>query len=197
MKLFEYDYRDEKPTYGAIQLQDLMKIHRQRIKFDTSAGTIILKFLPWRSYVATTRKLEEIPAYVKLREEGLILMDVDNSNEELYAHRLDIGLQLSQYIDQYSLGCFEDPQLNSLNELDAIYHALDKAERLTLENLLMTLTQDIPFKEVDFTVHNIAKAYGINIIDKETFENPAKIQMSVLASKYNQEQEDIADGLRK
>ncbi len=147
--------------------------------------------------MATTRKLEEIPAYVKLREEGLILMDVDSSNEELYAHRLDIGLQLSQYIDQYSLGCFEDPQLNSLNELDAIYHALDKAERLTLEELLMTLTQDIPFKEVDFTVHNIAKAYGINIIDKETFENPAKIQMSVLASKYNQEQEDIADGLRK
>lgn len=199
----ELDYRDiatadsVDPNDGSYSVIELHREHRVRFLMRTSAGTIILRYMPLRMAriiesarctiyptVQTIRdRIEELrPYFDGIPPEA---WDKDRAKE---LQTLERTLQIT---DMSALGVIVEPPLASMDDYDALMERLTDDERQSLAIAVRSLATPRPPEHVDPTPEVIAKDHGIILTTQEEIEHMTVTQAIYQMARIRREREAI------
>ena len=196
-----FTYRDtataEELDPQSFSVMELLQEHRIRYVLRTSKGAIILRPLPWRMkkvidearmniYPRTKELLQEAdflrPYFEGIPEEDRQPDKVTRMNE-IY-HELRIT-------DMYALGVIVSPSVGTMDDVNEIYDSLPENEADALAVIIQMLSSVTPTKSVDPTALEIAKANGLELVDRELLDLMTVNQANFFIDRIRQETERI------
>jgi hypothetical protein len=170
--LIEFDESEYQALRGDIKrvsLAEILKSHRRRWRLKTHIGDIILKKITHLEAEEVSIRLQTIPGYVKASVEALPWREAMRFERVLTPEEQKqmtaVGERLRPYIVEYSLKCFVDPVIKTVDEFDAILTELHPEEVAELYKILGKLASGMPDGEVEAAMLQLVKSFGIPIIE--------------------------------
>lgn len=183
------------PAEKKVSMKDILEMHRMRWDYTCSLGTIRLRRLTLLDQEKTVIRLErEHPDYFKLSERaGQLWHAVDAGgalSPEEQIEMTDLIVKLQPYAHEFSCACFEDPIVNSGEELGHLLFELKTDERQELMDILMTLASSIVDGKLNSVALTLSKEFNIKLTDDLTMENMTASQAVSLIKNMNDRQGD-------
>ena len=194
-------YRDvataEEVDPSTYSVMELLREHRLRYVLNTSQGAIILRPLPFRmKKVIDEARMNIYPSTKDLLREAEFLRPYfegipEEDRQPDKVQRMNEIYHILRVTDMYALGVIVSPQCGTMDDVQEIYDRLteDEGERLSL--CIQALSSITPTKDIDTTALEIAKANGLNLVDKELLDNLTVSQAAFFINRIEQENERI------
>ena len=186
-------------TYSIMELN---REHRDLYVLRTSQGAIVLRHMPLRMrriiddarnhiYPRTAELLAEVE---ELRPffDGIDEADWKPEAKE----RLERIYQELRTTDMDALGVIVSPDVATMDDVNEIYERLTEIERQKLALIIKALATPTPPEDIDSTALEIAKANGLEIIDREMLENLTVSQAAYYMGRIRKENEQIRRMMR-
>lgn len=182
----------EPKTYSVMEL---LREHQVRYVLRTSIGAIVLRHLPYRMkriiddarlhiYPSTKDLLAEAE-FLRPYFEGIPIEDQQPDKvqrmEEIY-HAL-------RSTDMTALGVIVEPPVATMDDVNEIYERLKPEEAETLSVCIQALAS--VRSDIDSTAFEIAKANGLELVDREILDLMTVSQASYFIDRINKENERI------
>lgn len=180
-----------------LSIVELNNEHTVRYVLHASIGDIVFRHLPLRMkrviddarrkiYPSTIALLEEVE---RLRPyfDGIPREDWKEEPKK----RIEEIYELLRVTDMYALGVIVSPPVATMDDVEDIYQRLNDKERTQFSLIIQTLATPTPSDKVDSTALEIAKANGLQLLDKEMLEQMTISQASFYVRRIEQENERI------
>ena len=180
-----------------INVLDILDQHRQRIVFRTkNSGDIVLRYLPFRLSLIIVDHISRYYSHYAedvqvIAERADLTPEEANDPEILEDSRMRIERSLLKTSQLFALGVIERPEVNTPDDVEAIYSVLDPDEKARLEVLIQELTRVPDPSTIDASLMDIAERYDVQLVDKDMIENMTASQHALLAYRIKQEREAL------
>jgi hypothetical protein len=182
-----------------VDMAKVLEQHRMTFPIETSVGTIVLgPVTRMRQGQIMDGILKDYPDYNKLSERAEQLdkaCKMPHATEEMKAELGKLIDVLGDYNERFLWGCFHDPEINSMEELDALLSAIDPELAYKIEKLLQVLFQPAKIDKVLVDTCIMCKAFGIPLAKDLTMENMTADQAALLTTAANEMAREQAKAL--
>jgi len=185
MPLIEWDGPILSENIRRVPLADLTNQHRKRYVFQTKEWDIVLKRITQLDIERVALELaEKSKEYLDLVESSVPLAQKAESQEGLTPDEMTDLTKLSQalmpYAKLFSLPCFVDPKIQTIEEFDALLSNLDPDEQKGLQDTLVELSKTRVDGNVSSVGLVLSKEYNIPLSKDLTIENMTAQQASAM-----------------
>jgi hypothetical protein len=189
------------PPEKRVPLADILAMHRQVYKFESSLGTMLLRRLTQLDLEAVSIKLsKEHPEYAKIGAQAAPLWQMLEGGGQLSPEEMErlqaLAEQLQPYTHEYAVRCFIEPAIKDGTELShLLFEMKAKDEREKLLMLLTLLANPSPDGKVETVGLLLSQEFGIPLAEGLTVENMPAQTATVLTSAIRDKQEALRRGL--
>ena len=196
MSLIEWD--DPIPTENIrrVPLADLVSQHRKRYTLATKKWDMVLRRITQLDIERVALQLaEKSKEYLDLVESSAPLVQKAESSEGLTPDEMTELIKLSQkltpYAKLFSLPCFVDPKVETIEEFDALLSNLEPDEQKKLQDALVELSNPRADGAVSGVGLALSKEFHIPLSENLTIENMTAQQASALTDVLKEQNAEV------
>ena len=188
----------EPNTYSVMEL---LREHQVRYVLRTSIGAIVMRHLPYRmKRIIDDARIHIYPSVRELLNEAEYLRPYfegipEEDQQEDKRKRMEEIYHLLRSTDMTALGVIVEPPVATMDDVNEIYDRLQPEEAETLSICIQALAS--VRSDVDSTAMEIAKANGLELVDREILDLMTVSQASYFIDRINKENERIRQMTRQ